>query len=453
MPTQISEKKCVEIFGKYLFADKRKSYGMEKFPSGIKYERERNSDTETEIFWTVMLDWYQDWKRTRQVTEAFEVLCGCKKSNNMKKFLDPGTRKMFRGTHILKNVNFMKELLNLKKKYKKEMYNTRWVGADYTYTPLYDIESWSALEDTAFLFSAPNGALNTQRAKFLQIQYMKEMEKALKLFNWRKLSKKKLSDIIVTRGLSTIFESKTDANCVMKPFLSNHMFYEVSGMRPEDEIVRLEKSSTKPGIVWIPEDVQEMYDKSDKMKGKSNQFVVFEKGDSLVKSAKWIRPREKDFKQEYEVEWSLQMKPVYGDLFPTYEDFKKHVSKKGKVITITLDADAGIEKRSRRKFFEDLIALLKNYKSWGTPYRNTKTVEALEERIRMGETMAMPIILNFRGPWKKKKVGGKWKWDGVEKGSHKVILGGNTRCDIAFWYNNSIKGFEITLDWKDFFKK
>lgn len=444
----LSDKKCLEIFGKYLFAgDPKKGFGMETFPKGLNYEREKNTKIETDIYFTVNLDWYTEWKRSTQVVEAFQVLCACKKSKNFRRLLDPGNRDIYRGIHLQKgSKSFIKSLLELPKPHRKEIFGTRWLGANYTYTPHEKIESWSDSIYSAFLFAAPNGALNTQRAKYLQLQYMAEMEKAYEMLLDRKLDQKQCSDLIFTKGLSVLFESKTDEECVMKPSFSNHMFGMMTGMKPENEVVRLTKSPMKPGIVWFPEDVVKIYNKSNKLEGKPKTFAVFDKNDDFLKPAKWIMPREKDFLQEWKIEWNLQMKPKYGDLFPKYTDFRKHLSKHGKVVSLDFAGDGQIEKRSRRMYFEDLINLLKTYKSWGTPYRNQKTVAALDERIRSGAKMAMPIILNF--------VGKEWKnpWSN-STGSHKVILAGNTRCDIAFWYNPSIKVFELTLNSKDFMPK
>jgi hypothetical protein len=445
---KLSDKQCNQIFGKYLFAgDPSEGLGLEKFPRGISYKREENTEIETEIFFTVNLDWYTKWKRTSKVIEAFEVLCGCKESKDFKRILDPGNRQIYRGLHLSKNSKtFMKTILDLPKPHRREIFGTRWLGANYTYTPLHRIESWSDSVHSAFLFAAPGGALNTQRAKFLQLQYMAEMEKGYEMLLDRKLDQKQCSDLILTKGLSVLFESSTDDNSVMKPEFSNNMFSMMTGMKPENEVVRLSRTPMKSGIVWFPEDVVKIYNKSSKLEGKPKKFAIFTKKDDLLKPAKWIRPREVDFQQEWRIEWNLHMKPLYGDIFPKYTDFKKHVSQHGKVISINFQNDGQIEKRSRKMYFEDLINLLKTYKSWGTPYRNERTVAALDQRIRSGEPMAMPIILNF--------VGREWKnpW-AKSTGSHKVILGGNTRCDIAFWYNPSIKIFELTLNSRDFISK
>lgn len=443
-----SDKKCLELFGKYLFTDDPvEGLGMESYPSYYKYKPELNTEAEQDIFWTVQMDWYSKWKRSPEVLQSFAYLCSCKKSRHLKKLLDPGNnRTLYRGLHLeKKQKNIMISLLNLPKPHRKQIFGTSWLGANYTYKPRHEIESWTDSVYSAFLFAAPNGALNTTRAKYLQLQYMKEMEKGYEMLLKRKLDKKECSDLILTKGLSLIFESRSDNYTVMRPEMSNEMFGMMTGMKPENEVVRLSKNPMKPGIVWFPEDVVKMYNKSDKLSGKPKTFSIFTKKDDFIKPARWIKPRQQDFQKEWKIEWNLQMKPVYGDLFPKYDDFKKHVSRHGKTVSITHAIDATIERRSRRNYFEDLISLLKTYKSWGTPYRNERTVAALDERIRTGGTMAMPIILNF--------VGREWKnpW-AKSKGSHKVILGGNTRSDIAFWYNPNIKVFQLTLNSKDFMR-
>ena len=440
-----SDDQCLKLFGRYLFAgDPKEGLGLETFPRGVRYEREENTFPEEQVFLTVNLDWYTDWKRSRAVKQAFEVLCGCRKSKHLRGILDPGNRIIYRGIHLTKDKkSLMKTLLSLPKPHRKKIFGTSWLGATYTYVPNHEIESWSDSVNSAFLFAAPGGALNTQRAKYLQLQYMAEMEKAYGMLLERKLDKKQCSDLILTKGLSVLFESTTDENSVMKPEFSNHMFSMMTGMKPENEVVRLTKAPMKTGIVWFPEEVVKIYNKSDKLEGRTRKFAVFTKKDDFLKPARWTRPTEKEFQQEWKVEWNLQMKPLYGDLFPKYEDFRKHVGKHGRVVSISFESDGKIEKRSRKMYFEDLIALLRTYESWGTPYRNERTVAALDERIRSGKTMSMPIILNF--------VGGKWRNPWTKSfGSHKVILSGNTRCDIAFWYNPTISALQVTLDSRDF---
>lgn len=134
--------------------------------------------------------------------------------------------------------------------------------------------------------------------------------------------------------------------------------------------------------------------------------------------ANWTQPRPTDIEQEYNVEYKHHIEPEYGDFWPTFEHFKKALSK-AKVVTVTRSMDSKIQNRSGTKSFKELLSLIKGYASY-PKYRNEKTLKALEDRIKSDEPVSMPIVLRFAS--------------GAMR-----IMGGNTRMDIGFWHANSVK--------------
>ena len=118
------------------------------------------------------------------------------------------------------------------------------------------------------------------------------------------------------------------------------------------------------------------------------------------------------------MEYKHHLEPEYGDFWPTLAHFKKALAK-AKVVAVTRSMDAKIENRSQTESFKELLSLIKGYASY-PKYRNEKTLKALEDRIKSGEPVSMPIILRF------------------PSGAMR-IMGGNTRMDIGFWHANSVK--------------
>lgn len=131
----------------------------------------------------------------------------------------------------------------------------------------------------------------------------------------------------------------------------------------------------------------------------------------------WIQPRPQDIKKEYELEYIRKVKPFYGDIFPTLKDFTKAVTA-AKVTEISKSDDRQIENRSHTKTMKGLLSLIKTYASY-PKYRNKDTLAALDKRIKDGESMTMPFVLEFS--------------DGTRR-----IMGGNTRMDIGFWYASTV---------------
>lgn len=132
---------------------------------------------------------------------------------------------------------------------------------------------------------------------------------------------------------------------------------------------------------------------------------------------KWILPRPEDLKKEYEIEYRNHIEPEYGNIFPTFKSFVA-AAKKGKVVNVDSAMDSKISNRSGTSNMKELLSLIKTYRSY-PKFRNEKTLNDLEAKIKGKGEMSMPIVLEFP--------------DGEVR-----IMGGNTRMDIGFWYAKTV---------------
>ena len=134
---------------------------------------------------------------------------------------------------------------------------------------------------------------------------------------------------------------------------------------------------------------------------------------------KWVAPNEENLRQEYKIEYQKHIRSQFGELFPTYEDFANAVHT-ARVETLTRAADARIQNRSHTRNRQQLLSLIKSYRSYPV-HRNEKTIDHLIDVIsgKTPGTMTMPIVLEFP--------------DG-----DRHIMSGNTRLDIAWWYHDRV---------------
>lgn len=121
----------------------------------------------------------------------------------------------------------------------------------------------------------------------------------------------------------------------------------------------------------------------------------------------WTKPSVENLKQEYHVEIVLKK----NNYFSTIDQFLA-AAEKGEVAEINKATDSKIAYRSRTSSKQQLINLIKGYRSY-PEFRNEKTIDNLFERIGSGQTMTMPIVLRFK--------------DGSLR-----VMAGNTRMDVAF---------------------
>lgn len=129
--------------------------------------------------------------------------------------------------------------------------------------------------------------------------------------------------------------------------------------------------------------------------------------ESSGKDPTWTKPSTKDLKQEYHVEITLKGLKGFKD-----EAQFLQAAKNGTVLTLDAATDRKIGYRSRTKSKEQLLSLIKGYRSY-PEFRNEDTIENLYKRIGQGMSMTMPLVLRYS--------------DGKMR-----VLAGNTRLDVAF---------------------
>jgi len=124
----------------------------------------------------------------------------------------------------------------------------------------------------------------------------------------------------------------------------------------------------------------------------------------------WIKPDTEAFKHEHHVECVLKGMTFNGK-WSEFSDFEADALK-GEAVEIDKETDRQISYRSHTRSQEQLLNLLRSYRSWGT-FRTEETVQHMYDGFDRRDAMPMPIVLRFKN------------------GSMRV-LGGNTRMDVAF---------------------
>jgi len=126
-----------------------------------------------------------------------------------------------------------------------------------------------------------------------------------------------------------------------------------------------------------------------------------------VQYSSWVKPSVDSLKKEFKIEHELKG----HNFFDSEEEFLE-AARKAQVVTITPSEDARIAYRSGTESKEELLSLIKGYRSY-PKYRNEKTLENMYNRFEQNETMDMPIVIEFSN-------------------GQRRVFGGNTRMDIAF---------------------
>lgn len=135
----------------------------------------------------------------------------------------------------------------------------------------------------------------------------------------------------------------------------------------------------------------------------------------------WKLPSLPQLKQEFEREHEMK-----GNDFWNSEDEFLDAAKSGKVVTITPEEDQNIDYRSRTTSQEDLLDLIRSYRSY-PKYRNEDTIQALYDGFKENKPMDLPIVIEFS--------------DGSKR-----IFSGNTRMDVAFHLGINPKVLLIKAD-------
>lgn len=131
-----------------------------------------------------------------------------------------------------------------------------------------------------------------------------------------------------------------------------------------------------------------------------------------VTFSNWVKPTNETLRREYAIEYEMKdLGSRLGDPFPTVEDFLDACDF-AEVMTITPSEDRSIKYRSGTKSKEELISLIRTYRSY-PEFRNEKTIEDIYEGFKNNKPMEMPVVLEWG--------------NGVRR-----VFSGNTRMDVAF---------------------
>ena len=127
----------------------------------------------------------------------------------------------------------------------------------------------------------------------------------------------------------------------------------------------------------------------------------------VLKFDNWKMPSTEQLKQEFEIEHEIKGNEFWG----SEEEFLQ-ACKGGQVVTITPEEDKTIRYRSRTESYEELLSLIKSYRSY-PKYRNEESLKAIYDGFESNSPMTLPIVIKFA--------------DGTKR-----VFSGNTRMDIAF---------------------
>lgn len=121
----------------------------------------------------------------------------------------------------------------------------------------------------------------------------------------------------------------------------------------------------------------------------------------------WIKPTLSELEREFHVEQELKGHKFWED----WDEFLE-ATEKATVYVVTPENDRKIAYRSRTRSYEDLISLIKGYRSY-PEFRNAETIKNLYKRIQENKPLYMPIVIfNSEGKMR--------------------VFSGNTRMDVAF---------------------
>jgi len=127
----------------------------------------------------------------------------------------------------------------------------------------------------------------------------------------------------------------------------------------------------------------------------------------IIAFSNWKMPSLSQLKQEYKIEHEMKG----NDFWESEEDFLNAV-KNGKIVTITPSEDQNIYYRSGTESYEELLNLIKSYRSY-PKYRNETTLQSLYDGFKNNSPMDLPIVIKFPDNTKR-------------------VFSGNTRMDVAF---------------------
>jgi hypothetical protein len=127
----------------------------------------------------------------------------------------------------------------------------------------------------------------------------------------------------------------------------------------------------------------------------------------IIQFSNWVMPSLSQLKQEFKIEQEMKGNEFWED----EADFLNAV-KNGKIVTITPSEDQDIDYRSGTESYEELLDLLKSYRSY-PEFRNEKTLKSIYDGFENNQAMDYPIIIE-------------------DKDGSRRIFSGNTRMDVSF---------------------
>lgn len=125
-----------------------------------------------------------------------------------------------------------------------------------------------------------------------------------------------------------------------------------------------------------------------------------------INYSNWREPTNDELWIEYRFEWMKNWSDVYGDPFDGFYNFVSFVNE-SPVIKLTEESDKNILNRSNIETLEKLWGMVQSY-------QYPRPVFDLAHAIKNNEPLPYPLIMILN--------------------DYRVVLGGNTRLDIAFMF-------------------
>ena len=107
----------------------------------------------------------------------------------------------------------------------------------------------------------------------------------------------------------------------------------------------------------------------------------------IIEFSNWKIPSLSQLKQEFKIEQEMKGNEFWED----ETDFLNAV-KNSRIITITPSEDQDIDYRSGTESYEELLDLLKSYRSY-PEFRNEKILKAIYDGFENNQAMDYPIII------------------------------------------------------------
>ena len=352
------------VYGDHLFGDKESGVSI----GWYKDEIEKDTPAESALF--KLLKRYADSERETYSNINLDHLIPILKKLK-KQYPEIAEPSISPDTYIYRGTSMPEEkLMGLEADAETEPYNQGVILLDQKYSSRRKVQSWSAS-----YFSAAGFAVTTAKEK---------------------------------GGVPVIMRAKAgDAELFFNP-----KFMEKLSTQIEDETFNI----TNP----IPVDIMVIENYEDEFEDIESGYLHDKGIDELLNKNwwktqlkeilqfdNWVVPSISQLKQEFRVEHELKG----NDFFESEDEFLQAIEE-GEIITVTPAIDAQINYRSGTSSREELLDLIKQYRSY-PKYRNEDTIQSLYSAFETNQPIDLPIIIEFT--------------DGTKR-----IFSGNTRMDIAF---------------------